>query len=153
MSLETRSSEVFANSKNLFCREPYVNSGCGPAEIADSLSHGEFGTFRLTIPGASMDDFGDRLGVIEAFACKHRLGGATWEGLGSSLNAKLSARRRIDYYRLNLMERIEFVDADASLGDDSGASIDWQIQAAFPELEISEGSAGLVITLHLRSPQ
>jgi hypothetical protein len=67
----------------------------------------------------------------------------------NSLNEGIVAKRNINYYRLNLVERIGFIDTDNDLGYDDGSDNDKEIQALFPELSFSKSGKDIEITVHL----
>lgn len=133
---------------SLFDRGPYNSIGNGLVDIAERISNRDSQIYTLTIPAKEAEKHDTLLGLIECFANK-QLRGCVWSGLGNTLKEKVAARRKIEYYRLNLVERIKFADADNQLGDQDGHDITTQIEALFPEVSLKRVGEGIELTLHL----
>jgi len=130
---------------------PYNYHGDGLPRIAQLIEEGDCRSYSLTVENLLLKDIDTLLGLIERFTMKHPFPFAQWSGLGDTLEEKITARRNIDYYRLNLKERIAFIDADSNLGDECGGEIESEILALFPELSFSSTDTETTITLHIPS--
>ena len=138
----------------IFCQErfdlaPYNLMGDGIHYVAQQIEHGDCCSYKLMIPIGEANAHETLLDLIEYFAkgvCRN----SEWKGLpDDSLYKKVTARRNIDYYRLNLIERIGLIDTDVSLGNEDGTDNDTEIQALFPELAFSKNGDNVEITVHL----
>jgi hypothetical protein len=150
MNISTLNHEkAIQDCQTLFDRAPYNLMGGGLPDVASQVLRGDCRSYTLKVPKTSLCGCETLLGLIELVSGKAGVKDAIWEGLGASMNDKASARRNIDYYRLNLVERIGFVDADVALGDQNGQDLDHEIQAAFPELAFSETENEVLVSFHL----
>lgn len=147
MISETHKARLLACSKT-FDRAPFNLIGDGLPVIALQIYNGNFDAYTLTMDLEKVDARGTLLNSIETFA-NGRIRGAVWQDLPDTLDEKIKARRRIDYYKLNFIERIKLIDSDPYLGDSNGVEIESEILTLFPELAFQQTDEHLKITIHL----
>ena len=139
-------SEALVNAA-MFDIPPYNQIGDGLTRVAQQVAEGDCRSYTLSMDASEFGGADTLLGCIEVFAngrCK-----GIWRGLGSTMSEKLTARRNIDYYRLNLQERIALLDTDTRFGNEDGSDIDAEVQAAFPELAFATAGDAVEITIHI----
>ena len=132
----------------LFHRPPYNQTEKSLRAIAEQIEKGGFKAYILRIPGSSLNKCGTLLQLVEMFANNTMMQGK-WSGLGTSLSDKIVSRDRIDHFKINLLERIRFADADNLLGNDHGFEITTEIEALFPELSFEVIDGDVLITVRI----
>ena len=140
--------QALITCQTLFNRPPYNLIGDGLPYIAQQIQRGDCRVYELRLAKTALDDREQLSGLIERIA-RREIRGGMWSDLGKTLAEKLAARRNIDYYRMNFIERIALMTPDCTLGDEYGADINEQIEALFPELSFAETDDSVVITFHL----
>lgn len=147
MISETHKARLLECSKT-FDRAPFNLIGDGLPVIAIKIYSGNYDAYTLDIDLNAIDTRGTLLNTIESFSNGRTLG-AIWQDLPDTLDEKIKARRRIDYYKLNFIERIKLIDSDPYLGDSNGVEIESEILTLFPELAFQQTDEHLKITIHL----
>lgn len=140
--------QALITCQTLFDRPPYNQIGDGLPYVAQQIQRGDCRVYELRLAKTAIIEGEQLSGLIERIA-RRQVKGGMWSGLGKTLAEKLAARRNIDYYRLNFIERIALMIPDCTLGDENGADINEQMEALFPELSFAQTEDSVVVTFHL----
>jgi len=148
MNIQTNHKAALEIALTKYDYAPYNIVGEGLEAISNQIKEGECYSYTLAMPQELFSVHSNLHNVVDTFFKKNTKGGI-WAGLGETLQDKITSRRRIDYYRLNIKERLDFIDADTNLGDGNGEITDGEIESLFPELSFKFDDRFVYVTLHI----